>query len=74
LTISNSSSSDDLWDPNGDINEDRKIDMKDISRVAAGFQTRPSDTKWTANGDLDENGVINMKDISTTAKEFGKTT
>jgi parallel beta-helix repeat protein len=56
----------------GDINGDERVDMKDVSKVAAGFQTHPSDTKWTANGDIDENKTIDMKDISTIAKEFGK--
>jgi hypothetical protein len=56
----------------GDVNGDWKVDMKDVSKVAAGFQTHPEDTKWTANGDLDENGVIDMKDISTIAKHFGE--
>ncbi len=46
--------------------------MKDVSKVAAGFQATPGQPRWTVNGDLDENGVINMKDISTIAKEFGK--
>lgn len=56
----------------GDINGDRRVDMKDVSKVAAGFQATPGQPKWTANGDLDENAVINMKDIGTIAKEFGK--
>lgn len=56
----------------GDINSDGKVDMKDVSKVAAGFQTHPGDAKWTANGDIDENKTIDMKDISTIAKEFGK--
>ena len=56
----------------GDINGDGRVDMKDVSKVAAGFQTHFGDVKWTINGDLDENGVIDMKDISTTAKHFGE--
>ena len=56
----------------GDINGDGRVDMKDVSKVAAGFQATPGQPRWTVNGDLDENGVINMKDISTIAKEFGK--
>ena len=56
----------------GDINGDGRVDMKDVSKVAAGFQTHSGDTRWAANGDLDENGVIDMKDISTIAKHFGE--
>lgn len=56
----------------GDINGDGKVDMKDVSKVSAGFLTHPGDTKWTANGDLDENKVIDMKDISAIAKHFGE--
>jgi len=56
----------------GDINGDGKVDMKDVSKVAAAFQASSSRPKWVFNGDLDENGVIDMKDISTTAKHFGE--
>jgi hypothetical protein len=56
----------------GDINGDGKVDMRDVSKVAAAFQFSPSYPKWVCNGDLDENGVIDMNDINTTAKHFGE--
>ncbi len=56
----------------GDLNGDGKVNIVDISIVAAAFNTRPGDQKWNPNADLDNNAVINIVDITKVAKEFGK--
>jgi hypothetical protein len=56
----------------GDINGDGRVDMKDVSKLAAAFQVPPTSPKWTSNGDLDENKIIDMKDVSSVAIHFSE--
>lgn len=55
----------------GDLNTDRKCDMKDISAVAKAFGSNAGDARYHPNLDLNCDGKIDMKDISTVAKKFG---
>jgi len=56
----------------GDINGDRKVDMKDIGRVARGFGTDPTSLLWDPNTDINNDYKIDMKDIGTAARHFGE--
>lgn len=55
----------------GDLNNDGKIDMKDIARVAKAFGTQPGDLRWDPETDLNMDGKVDMKDIAIVARAFG---
>lgn len=57
----------------GDLNGDRKIDMRDIAIAAKAFGTTPSDIRWNPIADLNKDLKVDMKDIAIVAKSFGKT-
>ncbi|MDI6840523.1 MAG: T9SS type A sorting domain-containing protein, partial [bacterium] len=61
----------------GDVNEDGKIDMKDIREVAKRFGDTPwysnAGVPWLPRADIDKNKKIDMKDIRFVAKLFGLT-
>ncbi len=55
----------------GDINDDLKIDMKDIGLVARLFGATSSDAFWNPSADIIVDEVIDMKDIGFVARLFG---
>jgi hypothetical protein len=61
----------------GDINEDGKVDMKDIAYISKRFETTPASPLWDPKADITgPNGVpdgkVNMRDLSLAARDFGK--
>ena len=56
----------------GDINGDRKVDMKDIAIVAKAFGSVLGSPNYNPKYDLTGDGKIDMKDIAIVAKLFGK--
>jgi PKD repeat protein len=56
----------------GDVNNDGRVDMLDLSMVAAAFGSRPTDTRWNSTADLDNNRIVNIVDISIVAHQYGK--
>jgi len=56
----------------GDINDDGKVDMKDIGAAAKAFGSYPGHERWNSEADIDDNEKVDMKDIGRIAKEFGK--
>jgi len=57
----------------GDINNDKKVDMKDVGAAAKAFGSYPGHPRWNPNADIIENNKIDMRDIAIVAKNFGKT-
>ena len=57
----------------GDIIEDGKIDMRDISAIAMLFGKREGDSDWNPEADLYPDGKIDMRDISIACANFGAT-
>ena len=57
----------------GDINNDRKVDMRDTGSAARAFGSIPTSLNWYANADINNDGKVDMKDIGTAAKHFGET-
>lgn len=57
----------------GDINNDEKVDMKDIIIAAKAFGTSPGDSRWNPDADVNLDGTVDMRDIITIARNFGKT-
>jgi len=62
----------------GDINDDGKVDMKDIALVAAAFGTSPGHPRWNPDADITgptylvPDSKVDMRDISLVAKNFGQ--
>lgn len=57
----------------GDLNEDLKINIKDITLVATSFGSSAGCTNWNEKADIISDGKIDMKDLSFVAKNFGLT-
>jgi hypothetical protein len=56
----------------GDVNGDRKVDMKDIATVAYSFGSTPGIGRWNPMVDFNGDLKIDMKDIAIVAKAFGQ--
>jgi len=56
----------------GDVNGDRKVDMKDIYACILAFMSKPGQPKWNPVCDINNDGVVDMKDIYTAIRNFGK--
>ncbi|MDI6690246.1 MAG: dockerin type I domain-containing protein [Candidatus Bathyarchaeota archaeon] len=57
----------------GDVNEDMKVDMKDIGLAAKAYGSKPGDPNWDPRCDLNNDGKIDMKDIGIICKNYGNT-
>ena len=60
------------WLP-GDVNNDGKVDGKDIARIAKAYGSYPGHPYWNPRADLNEDAIINDLDINIAAANFGKT-
>ncbi len=58
----------------GDVNYDRKVNIRDVALAAIAFGSYPGHPRWPDNPwiDTNEDGKINIRDIALVAKEFGK--
>jgi hypothetical protein len=56
----------------GDINADRKVDLKDVFPVGKAFGSVPEDPKWDPNLDINSDGVIDLKDYFIVCKKYGQ--
>jgi hypothetical protein len=55
----------------GDINQDGKVDGKDLSIASKAFASYPEDPRWDPRADLNRDGRIDGKDIAKIAANFG---
>jgi len=55
----------------GDLNDDGKIDMRDIGTVACSFGSYPNDPRWNPVANIIDDDVINVKDVGFVASQFG---
>lgn len=58
----------------GDVNGDKKVDMKDLAMIAKSFgsDSTLNPKKYNVQADLNLDGKITMKDIAIAAARFGK--
>lgn len=56
----------------GDLNNDGKVDILDISFVAMSFGAQPGDGNWNGAADLNDDKIVNIVDMATVALQFGK--
>lgn len=59
------------WNP-ADINDDGKVDLRDVYTVAKAFGSYEGHERWNPAADLNGDGKIDLRDIYTVAKNFGK--
>jgi hypothetical protein len=57
----------------GDVNMDKKVDMRDISLIAIAFGSYQGHPRWNILADENEDGTIDMRDVALTCRNFGKT-
>jgi len=55
-----------------DLNQDGKIDMRDIAIAARAFGSTPGSPNWNPVADVNGDGKVDMKDIAPVARNFGK--
>jgi len=55
----------------GDLNDDGKIDMRDIGAVACAYGSCSGDPRWNPMADIIDDEVVNMKDLGFAASYFG---
>jgi hypothetical protein len=61
----------------GDLNGDRRVDMKDIAIMADAFGTRPGNPRWNPLADITgpthlvPDGKVDMLDVAIVASSFG---
>lgn len=56
----------------GDINGDKKIDIKDLVLVIKYFATYPGHPNWNPNADVNCDGKVDIKDLVLVIKHFGE--
>ena len=57
--------------PSWDINQDGRVDMRDVSLVARAFGTTPGFPYWNQQADLNNDAVVDMRDIALVARHYG---
>jgi subtilase family serine protease len=55
----------------GDVNDDCRVDISDLSIVGATFGLTSGSPSWNPNADLDNDGVINIIDLTIVGIHFG---
>jgi hypothetical protein len=58
---------------NPDLNNDYKVDIKDIAFVAVRFGAAEGNNQWNATADINRDKKIDIEDIAYVCKFFGKT-
>ncbi|RLB04420.1 MAG: hypothetical protein DRG83_04835 [Deltaproteobacteria bacterium] len=57
----------------GDINMDKKVDMKDIGWICKAYGSTPTSPNWNPNADINNDNKIDMKDIGYACQNYGQT-
>ena len=55
----------------GDINNDGKVDMKDVGIIARLYGSTENSDNWIQDADIIQDGIIDMRDVAIAAREFG---
>jgi hypothetical protein len=56
----------------GDVNADRRVDLKDVFAVGKAYGSAAGDSRYKPNLDINGDGKIDLKDYYTTCKNYGK--
>jgi hypothetical protein len=55
----------------GEVDNDTKVDVKDVYLVAKAFGSRPGDPNWNPQADLNNDGKIDIRDFVEVCMNFG---
>jgi subtilisin family serine protease len=55
----------------GDINEDGKVDIRDVAIVAQAYGSYPGHPRWNPDADVNLDGKVDVIDVALTAANFG---
>jgi hypothetical protein len=56
----------------GDVNDDGRVDGKDVALASLAFGTIPGNARWNPDADINQDGRIDGKDIVLISLNFGK--
>ena len=56
----------------GDLNADKKVDIKDLAIVSAAFGSTPDSPRWKPVADVDHNNNVDIKDVAHVSKNYGQ--
>jgi parallel beta-helix repeat protein len=56
----------------GDLNNDSKVDITDVSEVARAFGSSPIRPRWNVQADVNQDGRVDITDVALVAKNFGQ--
>jgi hypothetical protein len=56
----------------GDLNNDWKVDIRDIAIAAKAYGSYPGDPRWNPAADINGDNKVDIKDLATIAKNFGQ--
>jgi thermitase len=56
----------------GDINDDGRVDITDVSLVAKAFGSNPTRGRWNPICDLNGDGRVDIQDVARVARNFGR--
>jgi thermitase len=56
----------------GDINDDGRVDITDVSLVAKAFGSNPTRGRWNPICDLNGDGRVDIQDVAMVARNFGR--
>ncbi|NLX90728.1 MAG: S8 family serine peptidase [Firmicutes bacterium] len=55
----------------GDLNNDNKIDLTDLSLLSLAYFTKPGDKNWNSLADLNGDGFVNNLDLNILSQNYG---
>lgn len=58
-----------LWA--GDLNNDNRIDITDLTLLSLAYRSKPGDKHWNPLADLNSDGVIDIFDLTMLTQNFG---
>jgi hypothetical protein len=56
----------------GDVNGDRRVNMRDVAIVAYSFGSTPGAGRWNPIADVNGDNKVDMRDVAFVAKAFGQ--
>jgi parallel beta-helix repeat protein len=56
----------------GDVNADKKVDLKDVFAVGKAYGSRLGDPRYDPNLDINNDGIIDLKDYFIVCKNYGQ--
>lgn len=55
----------------GDLNNDNRIDLTDLTILSLAYRSKPGDKYWNPLADLNDDGVVDISDLTMLTQNFG---